>query len=60
MKHSNDNELDMRIDSFLTRKHQEYPELALRDTDKINEPVEHVIVEKFFHSLTSIKFQLSR
>ncbi|MNL26646.1 hypothetical protein D3C87_1481810 [compost metagenome] len=60
MKHSNDNELDMRIDSFLTRKHQEYPELALRDTDKINEPVERVIAEKFFHSLTSIKFQLSR
>lgn len=60
MKHSNDNELDMRIDSFLTRKHQEYPELALRDTDKINEPVERVIVEKFFHSLTNIKFQLSR
>lgn len=30
MKQLNENELDMRIKSFLTKKFQEYPELAPR------------------------------
>jgi len=33
MKHYNDNELDEKIESFLSKKLQKYPELASRQKD---------------------------
>jgi hypothetical protein len=60
MKQLNDYELNAQIDSFLTRKHREYPELGLRTSHKMNRPIERTTMDKFFHSLGNIKLQLSR
>ena len=60
MKQLNDYELNTQIDSFLTRKHREYPELRLRASHKMNRSIERTTMDKLFHSLGNIKLQLSR
>ncbi|MCY1553605.1 hypothetical protein D9M68_901080 [compost metagenome] len=60
MKQLNDYELNTQIDSFLARKHREYPELGLRSANEMRMPAGRTVMDKFFHSLSSIKLQLSR
>ena len=53
-------ELDMRIESFMNKKHQEFPELDLRGDEKHAETLGHIIADKILDSVASIRFQLSR
>ena len=46
MNQLNDQQLNTRIDAFLARKHQQYPELALREEEKHVESIGDVVVDK--------------
>ena len=52
MKHVDDERLNMRIESFLERKHQQYPELSLRGNEKRAESIGYVVMDKFFELMT--------
>ena len=55
MERLNDEELNERINSFISRKHQEYPELALRGGEKRAESIGYLIADKFSELASSIK-----
>lgn len=46
MKHLNNEQLNMRIESFLERKYQEYPDLALRGNEKRTESIGYVVMDR--------------
>ena len=48
-------ELDMRIESFIARKHQQYPELALRDNKKQRKSTSDFIADKISGFATGLK-----
>lgn len=52
MKHLDDEQLNMRIEAFLVKKHQQYPELSLRGNEKRAESIGYVMMDKFFELMT--------
>lgn len=48
MEHLDDKQLDAHIETFLARKHQQYPELSLRGDEKQAESIGYVVMDKFF------------
>jgi len=54
MKQLSDEQLNMRIESFISRKHQEYPELALRGERKA-ESIGYVFADKISEFVSSIR-----
>lgn len=59
MQELNAQELNMRIESFLTKKHQQFPELALRGA-KETDTTRHTITDAFQTLVAGVKFQLNR
>jgi len=55
MKQLNDEQLTMRIESFIARKHQEFPELALRGDKRHAESIGYVITDKVSSFVSSFK-----
>lgn len=53
MKHSNNEQLNKRIESFLARKHQQYPELSLLHNEKESESSQINLKDKFLNLMTS-------
>ncbi|MEO5949482.1 MAG: hypothetical protein ABIP74_03690 [Candidatus Saccharimonas sp.] len=47
MNHLNDEQLSTRIDAFLARKQQQYPELTLRQEEKYVDSIGDLAVDKF-------------
>lgn len=60
MKHLNNEQLNLRIDSFLTKKHQEFPELSLRGDEKVAETFGHIMIDKILDSFVSLRMQLKQ
>ena len=52
MKELTEEQLDMRIGSFLARKNQQYPQLSLRGSEKRAESIGYVVVDHFFEFMT--------
>lgn len=52
MKYLEDEMLNARIESFLLRKHQQYPELSLRGTEKRAESIGYVMLDKLLELMT--------
>ena len=52
MTYLNKKQVNNRIDSFLAKKHQEFPELSLRGTERVAENIGHIITDKILDSLT--------
>jgi hypothetical protein len=52
MKHYSEREIDMKINVFLSKKLQKYPELATLQQTSLSRSQPHFAV-KLFHSLTS-------
>lgn len=52
-------ELDRRINTFLNRKHQEYPELKLR-TEAPKQKKEHSVTEVFADLVAGFKWEFGR
>jgi len=53
MKQSTNEQLDQRIESFIMRKHQQYPKLALRESEKQHRSKDDSITNKFHSLMTS-------
>lgn len=47
MKHLNDEELNVQIETFLARKSEQYPELSLRGKEKRAESIGYVVMDSF-------------
>lgn len=47
MEQMTDQELNARINSFITKKAEQYPELALRGREKRAESIGHLLADKF-------------
>ena len=52
MKEVHDEQLNMRIGSFLARKNQQYPELSLRGNEKRVESIGYIVVDHFFEFMS--------
>jgi len=55
MKQLNDEQLAARIETFIARKHQEFPELSLRGDKKRNESIGYVITDKISDLVASFR-----
>ena len=60
MTYVNDEQLNRRIDTFLTKKHQEFPELSLRGDERVPETVGFIVVDKIIDSITSLMLRPTR
>lgn len=49
-------QLNARIEAFIARKDQEYPELALRGTEKRAESIGYVLADKISEFVTTTRF----
>lgn len=52
MESLDEEQLNIRIESFLERKHQQYPELSLRGNEKRVESIGYVIMDKLIELMT--------
>jgi len=59
MRELSDQELDMRIESFLKRKHEQFPELRIRP-EKSEKTAPDSLVDTFLDLAAGIKLQLTR
>lgn len=59
MRELSDQELDMRIESFLKRKHEQFPELRIRP-EKNKKTAPDSLVDTFLDLAAGIKLQLTR
>ena len=57
MKQLNEEQLNMRIESFIARKHQQYPELDLRGDKKRNESIGYMITDKITELAAAIRLR---
>lgn len=58
MKHANTQEIDMRINSFLSKKSEKYPELMLRTELSDSMRDEYGVMKKISRSLGFDRLQL--
>ncbi len=55
MQQLNDEQINERIESFISKKHQQYPELALRGTEKRSESLASVIADKISEVIQHVR-----
>jgi len=59
MQQMNSQELDRRINAFLSKKHEQYPELALRPQEPKQKKV-HTASEVFAELVAGFKWEFGR
>lgn len=55
MEKLNDEQLNARIKSFIDKKHQQYPELALRGREKRAESIGYVVADRISEFVANVR-----
>ena len=55
MEQLNEKQLNARIESFITRKHQQYPELSLRGDKKRTYSIGYLVTDKISELVTGVQ-----